>query len=97
MAMRVEADGHDLETRVTFEKVGAPGVPVEGHIGDIGIASEERLGGGNTAHHIPQGILITYGKDIAPDPSRKDVDVREMAPAILGMLGVAAERSPAVV
>lgn len=92
-AVRSEADSDTLDPNITYEKVGAAGTVIEGQIGDLGIAAEDRLGGGNTAYHIPQGILITYGEGVEPDASRRDVEVLEMAPTILGLLGVAADRS----
>jgi predicted AlkP superfamily phosphohydrolase/phosphomutase len=57
---------------------------------ELGLSIEERLGGGNTAYHIPEGILITYGRDIEPGRARDEVEVIEIAPRILELLGVAA-------
>ena len=58
---------------------------------ELGLSIEERLGGGNTAYHIPEGILITYGRGIEPGRDREDVEVIEIAPRILDVLGVAPE------
>jgi hypothetical protein len=66
----------------------ADGSATRSGIGALGIDLERRLGGGNTAYHTPEGILITYGQDISPDRSRADISVLEVAPAILEMLGL---------
>jgi hypothetical protein len=57
---------------------------------ELGLSIEERLGGGNTAYHIPEGILMTYGAGIEPSTTREDVEVIEIAPRILETLGVRA-------
>ena len=57
-------------------------------LADIGVAVEERLGGGNTAYHIPEGIWLAYGPGVAPDPSRDRFSVLEAKPRILEMLGI---------
>jgi len=54
------------------------GTPVE-----LGLAVRQILGGGNTAHHIPQGIMMAYGAGISPDPSRKQFDVLDVSPSLL--------------
>lgn len=56
---------------------------------ELGLTVEERLGGGNTAYHIPEGILMTYGPGIEPAPAREEVEVTEIAPRILDLLAVA--------
>jgi hypothetical protein len=63
---------------------GARDVPLR----DMGIFAEARLGGGNTAHHVPTGIFVTYGTGVEPDPSRREVNVLDVAPRILDLLGV---------
>jgi len=57
----------------------------------LGISRERRLGGANTAHHVPTGTLITEGEGISPDPSREEVDVRLVRSMILDHLGVPSE------
>ena len=54
----------------------------------LGLEIEERLGGGNTAYHIPQGIWIEYGHGVEPDPSRKEFSVLEAKARILEVLGL---------
>lgn len=61
---------------------------VTGHLDDLGIAVSERLGGGNTAYHIPEGILITFGEGIEGDSSRTEVNILDAAPMILELLGL---------
>jgi len=57
-------------------------------LADIGIAVEERLGGGNTAYHIPEGIWLAYGPGVTPNASRDRFSVLDAKPRILEMLGV---------
>lgn len=57
-------------------------------LGQLGLEIEERLGGGNTAYHIPQGIWIEYGRGVEPDSSRTEFSVLEAKPRILELLGV---------
>jgi hypothetical protein len=59
-----------------------------GTIEDLGVGTAPRLGGGNTAHHTPEGILITYGRGIAPDAGRERMSVLDVAPRILETLGL---------
>jgi hypothetical protein len=48
-----------------------------------------RVGGDNTAYHIPEGMMLAYGAGVTPDPSRKEVDLLDVAPSILAnALGV---------
>lgn len=62
---------------------------ISASIEDLGISTAKRLGGGNTAYHIPEGIYITYGPGIEPDASRNVFDVREASSEVLGHLGLA--------
>ena len=50
---------------------------------DLGLLFRPRLGGANTAYHIPEGILIVGGAGIATDSSRRQVDVLDVAPSLL--------------
>lgn len=55
----------------------------------LGLIRQPRIGGINTGYHIPEGILIAAGAGVAPDPSRKEVDVLDVAPSLLAnALGV---------
>ena len=49
----------------------------------LGIAVRSRTGGGNTAYHIPEGILLAYGAGINTDPGRAAVDILDVAPSLL--------------
>lgn len=65
------------------------GAPRRVRPGDLGIAVRQRLGGGNTAYHIPEGMLLAYGEGIGADPSRAQVSVLDVAPSVLSdLLGI---------
>ena len=73
--LRYRAAGADAETTAK---------PV-----DLGLSVQPRIGGVNTGYHIPEGILIAYGAGVSADPSRKEVDVLDVAPSLLAnALGV---------
>jgi predicted AlkP superfamily phosphohydrolase/phosphomutase len=55
---------------------------------DIGLVAKPRLGGSNTAYHVPEGILLLLGNEISPSGDRRVVDVLDVAPSILTYLGV---------
>jgi hypothetical protein len=57
-----------------------------GKVEELGISIKTRPGGGNTAYHTPEGIFITYGSGIVPNPSRQKVSVLDAAPSILSLL-----------
>jgi hypothetical protein len=75
-----------LETEVQYAPLGS--TVVSASLQDLGLAVRPRLGGGNTAHHIREGILIAYGDCVAYDPSRARFDVLDAAPSILTFLGI---------
>ena len=50
---------------------------------ELGLAARRILGGGNTAYHTAEGILLAYGAGISPDPSREKVDVLDVSPSLL--------------
>jgi hypothetical protein len=54
---------------------------------DIGIVSRERVGGTNTAHHVPEGALFMFGAGVVPEPSRMQIDSRTVRTRILEILG----------
>jgi hypothetical protein len=76
-----------LPSDVLFTPVG--GDPTPGTIADLGIEVRQRLGGGNTGRHIPEGIFLARGPGITPDPSRRLVSLLDAAPSILDVLGLA--------
>jgi predicted AlkP superfamily phosphohydrolase/phosphomutase len=47
-----------------------------------------RLGGGNTAYHVPDGILITAGDGIGSGGNRAEVSILDAAPSLLALLNV---------
>ena len=56
---------------------------------DLGITVEERLGGGNTAYHIPEGIWMALGRGVAADKSRTEVSILQAKSRVLDLLGIA--------
>ena len=69
-------------TRLRYRPLGADS-EVIGTPAELGLVARQRLGGGNTAYHIPEGIMLAYGAGISPDPSRKKVDVLDVSPSLL--------------
>ena len=69
-------------TRLTFRPLGAA-EDVTAMPAELGLEFRHRVGGGNTGYHIPEGILMAYGKGISRDVSRKEVDVLDVAPSLL--------------
>lgn len=49
----------------------------------LGLVIGERLGGDNTAYHIPEGILVDYGSPGPGGDHRTRVDVLDVAPSLL--------------
>lgn len=76
----------DLEYRTSVD-----GDPVKGTLEDLGMDTAKRLGGGNTAYHVPDGIYITYGSSIGKDQSRETFDVRDASAKIMTHLDLAEE------
>jgi hypothetical protein len=76
-----------LPSEVTWEPAGR--APTAGRIGDLGIVTDRRTGGANTAYHVPEGIFIAAGDGLPADPSREKVSVLDAAPSVLDLLGVA--------
>lgn len=50
---------------------------------DAGIEVKERLGGGNTAYHVPEGVLLRWRPGAEADHSRREVDILDVAPSLL--------------
>lgn len=65
----------------------------QGKISDLGIAIQHRPGGGNTGHHIPEGIFISYGAAIEPNSTREKMSLLDVAPSILKLLGLSKSQS----
>ena len=90
MFTAVKVEGRSVSAEVARWQAGEePSVgdrPVT--LGQLGLEIEERLGGGNTAYHVPQGIWIEYGRGVEPDSSRTEFSVLEAKPRILEVLGL---------
>ena len=56
-------------------------------IAELGIEFLKRDPG--TGYHQPKGVLMVYGKGISPDDSRREIDLTEVRPMILDMMGIA--------
>jgi hypothetical protein len=68
--------------------------PITVPMAALGVNIRERLGGSNTAQHVPEGIGIAYGRGVRPDERRKRVDLLDVAPSILvNLLGVSSPPS----
>jgi hypothetical protein len=50
---------------------------------EFGFAFRPRLGGDNTAYHIPEGMMLAFGAGVPADPERKEVDILDIAPSLL--------------
>lgn len=77
--------GSSLPTSVRWSPPASEEV-IEAGIDDLGIAIRRRLGGGNTAYHIREGLMMAYGDGVPPDGSRREVSVLDAAPSILRLL-----------
>lgn len=100
--VRVRGTTVSFEVDYRFSSSGLPddlrwtpagGEPRSGVIGDLGIVADRRLGGANTAYHVPEGIFLAAGAGIDHDPSREKVSVLDAAPSILDLLGVTPDPS----
>jgi hypothetical protein len=69
-------------TRLRFRPAGAV-EDVNAMPAELGLEFRLRVGGGNTGYHIPEGILVAYGKGVSRDAARKEVDVLDVAPSLL--------------
>ncbi|HZU76855.1 MAG TPA: hypothetical protein VFA70_08845 [Dehalococcoidia bacterium] len=58
----------------------------DGTLDDLGIVVRPRMGGGNTAYHVPEGIALAYHPEFEPERSRKRVSVLDAAPSILALM-----------
>ena len=90
--VHIPGEGEEIAREVRHGNSKDPTPHISGNLEDVGIEVAERLGGGNTAYHIPEGILFSYGPGISPDQSRERISVLEAAPGILGLLGLEQER-----
>jgi hypothetical protein len=82
-----EYAANDLPSKVTYRPAGG-GTPIDADVADLGVIVRSRPGGGNTAYHVPEGMLLAWGGGISPDPSRQACSVLDAAPSILSLLGL---------
>src|SRR4029077_5028098 len=91
------AAGRTLTAKVTTSYEGGSSLSVRAAHGeqrtaltldDLGITVEERLGGGNTAYHVPEGIWIAVGRDVEPDSSRAEFNILQAKSRVLDLLGI---------
>lgn len=87
-SVRLELDGAELSRDAQYGTADEPSEAKVGTIGELGIGTAARLGGGNTAYHMPEGPFIVYGEGVAPDQSRREMSVLQAAPTILDLLGI---------
>src|ERR1700753_4511859 len=80
-SMKLDADPGQ-HTRLRYRPLGADSELVATPA-ELGLAARQILGGGNTAYHRAEGVLLAYGAGISPDPSRKNVDVLDVSPSLL--------------
>lgn len=85
--VRLEIEGSSLERNVQY-RTDSTEPEVHGVISDIGVSTARRLGGGNSAYHVPEGTYITYGPTVPADSSRTVMDVRLASSDILAHLGI---------
>lgn len=87
-------NGCTVSFEINFDHVGAGAeeqltvAPAGGGPGTttprlLGIALRPRTGGGNTAYHVPEGMLLAYGTGIDPGGDRAPVDILDVAPSLL--------------
>jgi hypothetical protein len=75
-----EAEGDD--TQLSFRPADSS-QSVSATATDFGFTFRPRLGGDNTAYHIPEGMLVAFGAGIPTDPERKEVDILDVTPSLL--------------
>lgn len=57
-------------------------------LSELGLGIDRRIGGSNTAYHVPDGVYITYGSGINPDGSREPFEVTDARSRILALMGI---------
>jgi hypothetical protein len=84
----------DGEDTMSFAPLPTGSARSTASLGSLGITVQERLGGSNTAYHIPQGMAVAWGAGVRTDRSRKEVDLLDVAPSLLvDVLNVPADPS----
>ncbi|MDQ6949785.1 MAG: hypothetical protein M3256_26940 [Actinomycetota bacterium] len=87
LSFSIDNRGVRLET-ATLLRYRAAGAETDQHscLADLGITVRPRVGGDNTAYHIPEGILLACGGGVHPEASRREVSILDVAPSILANL-----------
>lgn len=83
VSLEIDYDHPGAKEDDELSLVAVDGTPGQFRPGNIGIAVRKRLGGGNTAYHLPEGMLLAYGSGLGPDRSRTPVSVLDVAPSVL--------------
>jgi hypothetical protein len=82
IALGETGGGFGMSTPLRFRPTGSHS-EVSGTPADLGLTYRPRVGGDNTGYHVPKGMLVAYGSGVSADPSRKEVDVLDVAPSLL--------------
>jgi hypothetical protein len=89
VSLEIDYDHPDASEDGELSVVGADGSSKVRSAGSLGIGVRRRLGGGNTAYHIPEGMLLAHGRDLGLDASRSTVSILDVAPSLLvDILGI---------
>jgi hypothetical protein len=92
-AVNYQFNASGLSQSISYSPTGSGKIPQTGRIADIGVVVKTRVGGGNTAYHIPEGILVSYGQDVQVNHWRDRIDILDVAPSLLEILGITAASS----
>ncbi|WP_156036163.1 hypothetical protein [Blastococcus sp. URHD0036] len=95
----IRAEGVTVSFRIDWDlTVGESALPRQVRSGttsptswpleELGIETRTRLGGGNTAYHVPEGILVMVGPGLTGGNGRPEVDLLDVAPFLLQRMGV---------
>jgi hypothetical protein len=87
-------DGSQTEPEIVQRVRSGPAAVAE-RVETLGLAVEERTGGGNTAFHTPEGPFITWGAGISGDSGRRSFPAVHARDRILSLLGLQSELQPA--
>lgn len=97
---KLNVNGRTVSFEINFDEIGAGAeeqvsfVPARGAHRTatpeaLGLALRARTGGGNTAYHIPEGMLLAYGEGMPASGDRAPVDILDVTPSLLAnVLGI---------
>jgi hypothetical protein len=86
LAFAITQPEHDENLSREVSWRGKDDAQRRGTIDDLGIVTRKRPGGGNTAHHTPDGTFLAYGNGVLPDDSRQKSSILDVAPSVLSLL-----------